>query len=566
MGTAARHLDIAAPLNANRPMTTTILSLLSAETTRRYTEAGFWRDETIYAVARAHAASAPDRIALRDRHRALTYAELVAAADALAADLTKSGIHRGQRVMVWLPSRIDAAVAFLACSRNGLVVCLSPHRSHTVAEIAHFAERLRAAALLYETGFGADAKGDEIADAIRDLPSMRKVYRFAPYASGEPNPLASLQGDDGAGTPNDDPNIVMYIMFTSGSTGQPKGVMHSDNTLLASARAIARDWRLGPQTVTYGLSPISHSLGVGGFLTSLCAGGEYVMHDLPRGMSLIDRLVECGATYLVGVPTHAIDLVEEMRRRDMSSGIGKVMGFRISGAAAPTSTVAELLQRGVMPQRGYGMTEVNSHQYTRPEDDPQLIVETSGQSCPEYDLRIFSTDNGDVEATRGQIGQIGGRGASLMLGYFDDQIATENAFNAGGWFITGDLGWLDENGYLRVTGRKKDVIIRGGHNINPARIEDLAMQQTGIERAAALPIADPRLGERICLAVQFRADQPIEAREILAQLAQAGLSKYEMPEFLLALPDLPLMPNGKVQKAELLQGLRDGRLVPTPVQ
>jgi acyl-CoA synthetase len=567
-------------------MASAILSLQSAEAVARHTAAGGWRDETIYDLARRHAARTPDAFAVRDRRQRLTYGELIVAADALAGDLAHRGVRAHQRVMVWLPSRVEALVAFLACSRNGHAVCLSPHRNHTVAEIAGFAQRLRASALIYQPGHGADADRNDIAEAVRDLDSLRHVIalenvgataRAALVPARAPAVVVARDGsgfDEGdhegrpytsESAPSRDPNRVSYIMFTSGSTGQPKGVMHSDNTLLCSARAIARDWRLGSDTVVYALSPHSHSLGVGAILTALAAGGELVMHDLPRGASLVDRLVETGATYLVGVPTHAIDLVDEMRRRDMTAGLGKLKGFRISAAAAPGPVVAELLDRGVTPQRGYGMTEVNSHQYTLPDDDRPLIVESSGRCCPEHELRIFRLDDPDTEAAAGEVGEIGSRGPSLMLGYFDDQIATEGAFNAHGWFLTGDLGWVDENGYLRVTGRKKDVIIRGGHNINPARIEDLAMRHAAVEHAAAIPVADPRLGERICLAVTLRPGQTAGQDQILGHLAQAGLSKYEMPEFFIVLTDMPLMPNGKVQRQDLMRWVREGRVVPTPV-
>ena len=127
-----------------------------------------------------------------------------------------------------------------------------------------------------------------------------------------------------------------------------------------------------------------------------------------------------------------------------------------------------------MPQSGYGMTETCSHQYTLPTIRPKLIVETCGRACPGYEIRIWRQDNPDIEAAVGEVGQIGGRGASLMLGYFDDQIGDRAVVQRPGWFMTGDLGWLDENGYLRITGRKKDIIIRGGHNIYPAPIEALA--------------------------------------------------------------------------------------------
>jgi acyl-CoA synthetase len=366
-----------------------------------------------------------------------------------------------------------------------------------------------------------------------------------------------------------DPNQVVYLAFTSGTTGTPKGVMHSDNTLLANARAIAADWAIDAGSVVYSLSPLSHNLGFGAMVMALAAGGELVIHDLPRGASLIDRVIDTGASFLVGVPTHAIDLLRELRERSRdggSPGIGRLTGFRISGAAAPREVVAQLIANGVMPQSGYGMTETCSHQYTLPTDDASLIIETCGKACPGYELRIWSRDNPDVEAATGEIGQIGGRGASLMLGYFDDQAATEAAFNAHGWFMTGDLGWMDERGYLRITGRKKDVIIRGGHNIFPARIEDLAMRHPAVERVAAVPVADARLGEKVCLAVMWRRGARVEPAEMLAHLDAMGLSKYDMPEYLLELDHIPLTPSGKMRKRDIVDWIAEGRAVPEPVR
>ncbi len=142
--------------------------------------------------------------------------------------------------------------------------------------------------------------------------------------------------------------------------------------------------------------------------------------------------------------------------------------------------MADLLRYGIVPQSGYGMTEAGSHHYTRIDDGPDRIVQTSGRACDGYEVRIWSADDPDVEAPVGEIGQIGGRGASLMLGYFDNQAANDEAFNKHGWFMTGDLGRLDADGYLQITGRKKDLIIRGGHNIYPARIENLAMQHPAV--------------------------------------------------------------------------------------
>jgi acyl-CoA synthetase (AMP-forming)/AMP-acid ligase II len=553
-------------------MANTMLSLLSAERLAEHEAGGFWRDETIYATAARHAAATPGAFAVRDRSRRVTYRELVAAADALAADLTARGVRPGQRVAVWLPSRIETAIALLACSRQAFVCCPSLHRDHTVGEIVELIERMHANAVIAQAGYGADADHRDLFAQIADLPFLRHVYALPPVGA----PLGIGTGSSGftpllaapsaaLPVPNTDPNRVMYLPFTSGTTGLPKGVMHSDNTLLASARALAEDWHFGPATKVYTLSPLSHNLGLGALISAIIAGSELVVHDLRRGASLFERLVETEASFLFGVPTHAIDLLSEMRARGATK-LGAVTGFRISGAAAPSEVLSELMRYGVMPQSGYGMTETCSHQYTLPVDDPRLIAESCGRSCAGYEVRIWRRDDPNIEAATGEVGQIGGRGASLMLGYFDDQTTTEDSFNDQGWFMTGDLGWMDENGFLRITGRKKDVIIRGGHNIFPARIEGLAMRHPAIDKVAAFPVADPRLGERVCLALVLRPGMTLADDALLDHLDRVGLSKYDMPEYLLQLDALPLTPSGKIVKRDLAQQVTDGHLSPRPVR
>jgi acyl-CoA synthetase len=544
--------------------TNTILTLLSKDRLDEHTASGHWRSETIYMAAAAHAGRMPDAFAVRDRFRRLTYREMVDAADRLAADLARRGIRPGQRIAAWLPSRVETAIAMLACSRNGYVCCTSLHRDHTVAEVKALIERVRAAALLVQPGYGADSDSRDILAAVADLPYLKATYRLPAPGPCPGMPFAGLAAGAGA-DPSRDPNRVVYLPFTSGTTGEPKGVMHSDNTLLANARALANDWDFSARSVIYSLGPLSHNLGFGAMIAAIVAGGELVVHDLPRGASLLDRLVETGATFLFGVPTHAIDLLNEMRARGTHQ-LGAVKGFRISGAAAPREVIAELMRRGVMPQSGYGMTETCSHQYTLPTDDPTLISETCGRACPGYEIRIWKDDNPDIEAQVGEIGQVGGRGASLMLGYFDDQSATEASFNSHGWFMTGDLGSLDADGFLRITGRKKDIILRGGHNIYPARIEALAIRHPAIDKAAAFPLADPRLGERVCLAVVMRAGETVQPEALLEHLADLGLSRYDMPEYLLVLDALPLTPSGKITKRELIKGVEEGRYAAVPVR
>jgi len=543
------------------PQPAPLLTLLKPSTVAAYTAAGFWGDQTIYHLAARQARAMPQAFALRDRDRRLSYPELVDAADRLAAHLAGHGIRPGNRVAVWLPSRVETAIALLACSRNGYMCCPSLHRNHRVREVVALAERMRCSALIAQPAYGADADRCDVFSELAGRDFVRCAWRVG---SADAVPFGELPGPALEAERSGDANQVMYLPFTSGTTGEPKGVMHSDNTLLATARAMARDWRL-ERAVLYTLSPLSHNLGLGALITALAGGGELVFHDLPRGASLLDRLEETGAEFLFGVPTHAIDLLTEMRARNARDA-GAVRGFRISGAAAPAPVVAGLMQYGILPQSGYGMTETCSHQYTLPDDPPERIVETCGRACAGYEIRIWRQDDPDIEAAPGEIGEIGGRGASLMLGYFDDQKATEAAFNAQGWFITGDLGWIDEAGCLHVTGRKKDMIIRGGRNIHPAPIEALALRHDAIEKAAAFPIGDARLGERVCLAIVTRHGMRLEPGAILEHLDASGLSKYDMPEFILPLAEMPLTASGKLLKRELVQKVAEGQLRPLPVR
>jgi acyl-CoA synthetase len=543
-------------------MTNTMLSLLSKTMLETYTQAGFWRDETIYDLAAGHARATPDAFALRDGAGRMTYREAVAAADALARDMAARGVRPGRRVAVWLPSRVETAIALLACSRNGYVCCLSLHRDHTVADIVALCERMRAVILIAQPGYGADGARVDIMAQSAAVPSLRHRYSLRPTDRGFAALIDPAAPDC---PPSRDPNQIIYLPFTSGTTGAPKGVMHSDNTLLANARSLSTDWRFGAHSITYTLSPLSHNLGLGALIASIVVGGELVVHDIPRGVSLLDRLVETGATFLFGVPTHAIDLLTELRARG-ADRLGQVTGFRISGAAATAEVIGALMQYGVTPQSGYGMTETCSHQYTLPDDDPKMITESCGRACPGYAVKIWRQDDPDQEAPTGEVGQIGGRGASLMLGYFDDQKTTEDSFNASGWFMTGDLGWVDAAGFLRIVGRKKDLIIRGGHNIYPARIEALAMRHPAVDKVAAFPVPDARLGEKVCLAVIPRRGERIDDAALLAHLDAAGLSRYDMPEFLLTVDALPLTASGKIVKRDLAQRVQDGHLHPRPVR
>jgi acyl-CoA synthetase len=546
----------------------TILTLHDPQQARQYYLEGLWQQHTLYSLVREHAKSRPAAFALRDAVHRLTWSDLAAWVDSVAEDLHLAGVRRGERVSIWIPSRVESVVTLLACSRNGYVCNPSMHQNYTTGEVLQLLERVQCRALVAQSGYGADAGRRDIFVEAAQLAGLRRVYCLAARgesarASGghafppqRPAPPPSV-------APDLNPDKITYLAFTSGTTGTPKGVMHSDNTLLANARAMVRDWKHDPDSVLLSLSPTSHHIATVGLAQALVAGFEMVLNDVTRGSDIIDWMIESGATYVMGVPTHAIDALAQMRRRGLDT-LARVKVFYMAGSTIPSDLAASFLRIGVTPQNVYGMTENGSHQYTLPGDAADTIVATCGRACSGYEIRLWRQDDPDVETAAGEIGEIGGRGALLMLGYFDNQRATETSFNAHGWFMSGDLGRFDERGNLQVVGRMKDLIIRGGYNIYPARIEDLAHRHPGVSRAVCFPIADERLGERVCLAVVASTPPGPGVQEMLAHLDAAGLSKYDLPEYYLVMPEFPMTASGKTLKRELVAWARDGRIQPTP--
>lgn len=548
---------------------TKLLTLHDPQTALHYYETGVWTTDTLYGLLDRHARERGDAPALRDPRRRLSWAELRDEVDTVAAALHAAGLRRGERVAVWLPNRVEAVIVLLACARNGYVCNPSLHQNYTVGEILVLLERIQCKALFAQIGYGADADRHDVFARALQLPGMRRVFSLRhPQRPGEPAPgcLGFPQPDPALRPPpaDADPDKVVYLAFTSGTTGLPKGVMHSDNTLLANARAMVEDWGHDASTVLLSLSPYSHHIATVAMDQALVCGGELVMNDPAAGIATLDWIEQSGATYVMGVPTHAIDLLSAARQRGLKS-LGKVRTFYMAGAPIPTEVARQLLALGATPQNVYGMTENGSHQYTLPDDDVATITGTCGRACRAYEIKLWSRENPDVEVAPGEIGEIGGRGGCLMLGYFNNQTATENSFNAEGWFMSGDLGRFDTNGNLQVVGRLKDLIIRGGHNIHPARIEELAHRHPHIVKAAAFGVPDERLGEKVCLAIIAGATVP-GADEVLAHLDAVGLSKFDMPEYFIVLDAFPLTASGKILKRELVQWVKAGRITPAPVR
>jgi acyl-CoA synthetase len=528
------------------------LTLHDPATSRAYYDAGLWTQDTFYTLLAACAERSPDAPALRDGRTRLDWRTLKTRVDAMADDLVAQDIGAGDRISIWMSNRVEVVITFLACSREGIACNPSLHRTYTCAEIATLLDDLQATALVTEAGWGADRAAKDFDAMLAALPCLKKVYTPDTILSPATAPRRAAHAN---------PDSVAYLAFTSGTTGKPKCVMHSSNTLLANARDLVRDWRLDASDIILTLSPLSHHIAWVAVSQWLLCGGELVTDDPPPQASRLDWIIGSGATYVLGVPTHAMDILAEQQRRGIAR-IGSVRIFYMAGAPIPEVVARAFVDQGITPQNIYGMTECSSHQYTHPDDPRDVWIATCGRGGPAYEVRIWDRDNPDRAAPPGQTGEIGGRGAAMMLGYFANQAATEKTFNRHGFLMSGDLGSFDAHGNLRIEGRAKDLIIRGGHNIYPSRIEALALTHPAVEKAAAFPVPDERLGERVCLAVIGT----IASREMLAHLAAEGLSKFDMPEWFVVLDAFPLTASGKILKRELTEMARRGEIAPAPVR
>jgi len=528
------------------------LTLHDPGQSQSYYEAGLWKQDTFYSLLSRHALRAPYAHALRDGRVQLDWLTLKARVDAMADDFVNRGFSAGDRISIWMGNRVEAVIAFLACSREGIACNPSLHRTYTCAEIVELLTQLQAKALITEDGWGADRESRDFNAMLRGLSFLKKVYTPETFSFHIDHPGREAFAN---------PDAVTYLAFTSGTTGKPKCVMHSANTLLANARDLARDWRLNDSDVILTLSPLSHHIAWVAVAEWLVCGGQFVTDDPPAGLSRVDWIIETGATYVMGVPTHAMDILDEQKRRGLSR-LGNVRIFYMAGAPIPEVVAKGFVDQGIAPQNVYGMTECSSHQYTHPDDRKDVWISTCGRGGSAYEVKIFDPANPDIELPQGQTGEIGGRGACMMLGYYDNQQATEKTFNRHGYLLSGDLGSFDAEGNLRIEGRAKDLIIRGGHNIYPSRIEALVLTHPAISKAAAFPIPDERLGEKVCLAVIGE----ISSDAMLAHLAAEGLSKFDMPEWFISVDSFPLTASGKILKRELVDMVRTGQLAPEPVR
>ena len=535
---------------------------LTGEMAREYREAGFWQGETFHDILARRAELHPEREALYDGRRRIAYRELADRVDAVAAVLQAHGVSRRDVVTVQLPNRIEFACAFFAIERLG-AVAVQVSTDFRARELAFILDFSRSVAFICPRRF----RGFDYVGMVRglrpELPGLRLVACTDEDDSSDTISLAdAIAGRASAAdlAPVEmDPDEIFRMTFTSGTTGNPKAVIHSHETTLSAARIQNLDLGVGAEDVLLLYLPLGLNWGYLALLQTVIAGARAV---------LLDRFSAAGALALIeseritNIPTAPASIIAllnapEFDRYDLSSLKQVVSG----GASCPVETIRDF--RAKMPGdfiELYGMLESGFHSYTRPGDDPEAVSGTVGPPATGLGLRILDEAGNDVAP--GGEGEIAGRGPSIHLGYHNNPAANAVAFTPDGWFRTGDIGYLDADGNLVISGRNKEMVNRGGKKFHPREIEEILYASPKVLHAAIIGVPDPRLGERNCLCVVPRPGCTVVLEEMTA-LLDGKVATYKLPESLEIFESLPFTPTGKLQRHRLAEWVA-GRRAPAP--
>ena len=516
----------------------------------RWRGAGLWSDETFASLLARRVREAPEREVLYDGTHRLSYRALADGIDRMAARLRALGIGAGDVVTIQLPNWVEFALTFFALERLGAVaVTVSvDFRSRELAYIMRFSGAKMLVCCAAFRGFDHLA----MAEALRaELPAVAVigVVRGAPRAgvsslddvlAGSGPPAAFVPVAQGADT-------VMRMAFTSGTTGNPKGVMHSHNTTLAAARILNGDIGLGPSDVMMVWLPVGLNWGYLTLVQCVLAGGRAVLLERFRPADAVALIARERVTYVPTAPASLTAILQEpdLAKRDLSSLRLVVSG----GASAPVETIRAW--RRVAPGcllELLGMLETGYQTYTRASDDPERVAGSVGTPASHMGLRLIDADGSDVAP--GQEGEICSDGPSVHLGYHANPAANADAFLPDGWFRSGDLGMIDRDGNLRIVGRLKEMINRGGKKFFPREIEEILYTHPKVLYAAIVGIPDERLGERNCLCLVPKPGTPPSLDELLAFLGDS-VATYKLPEQLELFEQLPFTPTGKIQRHQL---------------
>lgn len=523
---------------------------------RHYRDAGQWGDATIPELIRRSVARRPDEIAVRDAAGALlSYAELDQRSDRLAGFLAANGVGQGDVVTVCLPNWWQTVVVFVAVSKLGAVVNPVPI-TYGRADLAFVLGKCRSAALFIPGRFRSVDFTDSVAALGDRLPGGLVVVRVG---DGRRDPGtsfdATLSHAPLTASPAFGADDPVAVLFTSGTEARPKGVVHTHNTILFGERALASALRLGADDIAFMASPISHTTGfMHGVVMTLTTGATLSLLDVFDGATAAAQMRAHRATWTMGATPFLADVTAAL----VADGerLPDLRYFLCGGAPIPESLVRRAGEAGLRVLSIYGSTESPPHTVVHPEDPVENSWLTDGRPLAGIEARIAASDGSVPPA--GEIGEEWSRGPNTFLGYLDEPELTRKDLDDDGWYRSGDLARMLPDGSIRISGRLKDIIVRGGQNISAREVEDYLAAHPAVRSVAIVGVPHARLGEIGCAVVATHPGHRLTLAELTEFLLAKGVSRFKLPERLEVWSSLPITPSGKIQKFLIRRRLGDG--------
>lgn len=514
-----------------------------------YRQQGLWGDASLADYWQQTARAMPDKIAVVDNHGAsYNYSALDHAASCLANWMLAKGIESGDRIAFQLPGWCEFTVIYLACLKIGAVsVPLLP--SWREAELVWVLNKCQAKMFFAPTLFKQTRPVDLILPLQNQLPQLQQIVgvdKLAPATSSlslsqiiaDNTPLTTAittHGDE-----------LAAVLFTSGTEGLPKGVMLTHNNILASERAYCARLNLTWQDVFMMPAPLGHATGfLHGVTAPFLIGARSVLLDIFTPDACLALLEQQRCTCMLGATPFVYELLNVLEKQP--ADLSALRFFLCGGTTIPKKVARECQQLGIKLLSVYGSTESSPHAVVNLDDPLSRFMHTDGYAAAGVEIKVV--DDARKTLPPGCEGEEASRGPNVFMGYFDEPELTARALDEEGWYYSGDLCRMDEAGYIKITGRKKDIIVRGGENISSREVEDILLQHPKIHDACVVAMPDERLGERSCAYVVLKAPHhSLSLEEVVAFFSRKRVAKYKYPEHIVVIEKLPRTASGKIQK------------------
>ncbi|EHL7944921.1 medium-chain fatty-acid--CoA ligase [Escherichia coli] len=514
-----------------------------------YRQQGLWGDASLADYWQQTARAMPDKIAVVDNHGAsYTYSALDHAASCLANWMLAKGIESGDRIAFQLPGWCEFTVIYLACLKIGAVsVPLLP--SWREAELVWVLNKCQAKMFFAPTLFKQTRPVDLILPLQNQLPQLQQIVgvdKLAPATSSLS--LSQIIADNTSLTTaiTTHGDELAAVLFTSGTEGLPKGVMLTHNNIFASERAYCARLNLTWQDVFMMPAPLGHATGfLHGVTAPFLIGARSVLLDIFTPDACLALLEQQRCTCMLGATPFVYDLLNVLEKQP--ADLSALRFFLCGGTTIPKKVARECQQRGIKLLSVYGSTESSPHAVVNLDDPLSRFMHTDGYAAAGVEIKVV--DDARKTLPPGCEGEEASRGPNVFMGYFDEPELTARALDEEGWYYSGDLCRMDEAGYIKITGRKKDIIVRGGENISSREVEDILLQHPKIHDACVVAMSDERLGERSCAYVVLKAPHhSLSLEEVVAFFSRKRVAKYKYPEHIVVIEKLPRTTSGKIQK------------------